>query len=101
MTGEKLWEQQRQVIKELKDENIEKAEEIKTLKGWINGLPQLYVNCVYCGHRFKPNPEVFPSQTDVVREHMEKCSKHPLFQANQKIKELKKVIEELEKRLVV
>jgi len=69
----------------------EYEKKIKQLKDWISDLQSgMYVNCVYCGHRFKPNPEAFPSQAEVLREHMEKCPEHPLFKAKQTIERLGK-----------
>ena len=70
-------------------------EEIKELNNWINDLQAgMYVNCVYCGYRFS-NPEVFPTIQEVLHEHMENCSKHPLFKANQELKRLNSIIKTL------
>ena len=56
--------------------------EIKQAKAWINDLQSgMYINCVYCGHRYGPEGEVPPSMADVLTEHVEQCPKHPLYTA--------------------
>ncbi len=70
--------------------------EIKELDKWIDDLQAgMYINCVYCGHRFKSNPEIYPTMQEVLHEHMENCSKHPLFKANQELKRLNNTINTL------
>jgi len=63
---------------------------IEQLKSWINDLQAgMYINCVYCGHRYGPDDKVPASMADVLKEHIEQCPKHPLFEANQEIERLK------------
>ncbi len=70
------WHMQRALLEK---QNIEIAE----LNKWIDDLQAgMYINCVYCGHRFESNPEVYPSMQDVLKEHMGNCPKHPLSKAN-------------------
>ena len=65
--------------------------EIVQLQNWVNDLQVgMYINCVYCGHRYGPDTEVPASMADVLKEHIEKCLKHPLFQAKKEIEQLKK-----------
>ena len=53
--------------------------ENKRLEDWINDLQAgMYINCVYCGHRYGPDTEVPPTMTDVLKKHIEQCPKHPL-----------------------
>ncbi len=70
--------------------------EIKELNNWINDLQAgMYVNCVYCGYRYGSDSEVPASMADVLKEHIEKCPKHPLFKANQELKRLNSTIKTL------
>ena len=71
------------------------GEEIERLKEWINDLQAgMYINCVYCGHRYGPDTEIPASMADVLKEHIEKCPKHPLFKARQEIKRLEGLIKQ-------
>jgi len=62
---------------ELEEENKELKKEIESLKKWISDLQSgLYINCVYCGHRYPPGtPDV---RDKVLYEHIKECPKHPL-----------------------
>ncbi len=76
---------------ELAHENTTQKIEIGNLKYWVNDLHLgMYINCVYCGHRYGPDKDVPASMADVLKKHIEKCPKHPLYEANQEIEQLKK-----------
>ncbi len=63
--------------------------EIVQLQNWVNDLQAgMYVNCVYCGHRYGAETEVPASMADVLKEHIEQCPEHPLFEARQEIERL-------------
>ncbi len=54
-------------------------EEIAQLKQWIDDLQSgMYINCVYCGHRYGPKDQVPASMADVLKAHIEQCPKHPM-----------------------
>ena len=56
--------------------------ENKRLQQWVKDLQSgMYINCVYCGHRYGPNDEVPASMADVLKAHIEKCPEHPLSHA--------------------
>ena len=58
-------------------ENI--INENENLRRWVNDLQSgMYINCVYCGHRYGPKKNTPVSMSDVLKEHIEKCEKHPL-----------------------
>lgn len=64
-------------------------DELEVARKWINDLQSgMYINCVYCGHRYGPKDETPSSMADVLREHIEKCPKHPLCAARARIEEL-------------
>ncbi len=71
-------------------ERLEK--ELEKATAWINDLQSgMYVNCIYCGHRYGPNDGTTPiSMADVLKEHAEQCSKHPMSILKTELEELKK-----------
>jgi hypothetical protein len=49
------------------------------LEQWVSDLQaDTYINCVYCGHRYGPDSEVPATMADVLKEHVEQCSAHPM-----------------------
>lgn len=49
------------------------------LQQWVNDLQAgMFINCVYCGHRYGPDDEVPESMADVLKEHIEQCPEHPM-----------------------
>ncbi len=64
--------------------------EVERLQAWINDLQSgMCINCVYCGHRYGPDPGTPVAMADVLKQHIEQCSKHPLSQAKAEIERLK------------
>jgi hypothetical protein len=41
----------------------------------------MYINCVYCGHRYGPEDQVKESMQQVLYDHIKVCPKHPLSAA--------------------
>jgi hypothetical protein len=74
-------------VDELKKKN-------KSLEAWIDDLQSgMYINCVYCGHRYGPNSgsdtkDFNLTMRKTLEQHIQECPKHPLFLAKQKIIEL-------------
>jgi hypothetical protein len=69
------------------------AAEIKRLRQWVNDLQSgMYVNCVYCGHRYGPAKETPVSMASVLKAHIEQCPEHPMSK-------LKTENDQLQKRL--
>ncbi|MFW6056852.1 MAG: hypothetical protein ACOC9B_06050 [Chloroflexota bacterium] len=59
---------------------------VLNLKQWVNDLQSgLYINCVYCGHRYGPNDpryeEVDQVPAEVLQTHIRQCPEHPLAKA--------------------
>ena len=49
------------------------------LQAWVHDLQAgMYINCVYCGHRYGPDDEVPATMADALKEHVEQCPKHPM-----------------------
>ncbi len=53
--------------------------EIKRLKSWVADLQSgMYVNCVYCGHRYGPADKVSGPMSEALTRHIEQCPEHPM-----------------------
>jgi hypothetical protein len=49
------------------------------LKAWVTDLQGgMYVNCVYCGHRYGPGETTPVSMADALKEHVQQCPQHPM-----------------------
>ena len=67
------------------------VERSERLQDWVNDLQSgMYINCVYCGHRYGPREDTPESMADVLKAHIEKCPEHPLFHARAEITKLKR-----------
>lgn len=67
-----LLKRQREQITLLESQNAE-------MEAWIDDLQSgMYVNCVYCGHRYGPKEDTPVSMADVLKAHIAKCPKHPM-----------------------
>ncbi len=63
--------------------------DVDRLQQWVNDLlAGMYVNCVYCGHRYGPNKDTPVAMADVLKAHIEQCPEHPLAEARARIAEL-------------
>ena len=68
--------------------------EIKRLDAWVNDLQSgMYINCVYCGHRYGPQDKVPCSMAEALKKHIEQCPKHPMSALKQDLAATNKVIE--------
>lgn len=74
----------------LSPEQIEaQQQEIDRLQRWVNDLQSgMYVNCVYCGHRYGMENDTPVAMADVFKEHIEHCPKHPMSKLKQEIERL-------------
>jgi len=65
------------------------AARIKGLERWVNDLQSgMYINCVYCGHRYGPKDKVPAAMADVLKQHVEQCPKHPMSALKKRMEEL-------------
>ena len=65
------------------------------MKKWVNDLQSgMYINCVYCGHQYGPKENTPISMADVLKQHIEKCPKHPMSKLKTKYADLEKAVEE-------
>ena len=69
------------------------------LEQWIDDLQSgMYINCVYCGHRYGPNSGPSTKKFNItmrkaLEEHISSCPKHPLSAAKDEIATLKEQVE--------
>lgn len=50
------------------------------LEKWVSDLQSgMFVNCVYCGHRYGPADNVPVTMAEALKEHVEQCPAHPYF----------------------
>lgn len=57
-----------------------RAENARLLR-WVQDLQSgMYINCVYCGHRYGPKDEVPVSMAEVLKQHVAHCPEHPMSQ---------------------
>lgn len=62
---------------------MDRVEELQTenerLRRWVNDLQSgMFVNCVYCGHRYGAAEKVQATMADELKLHIAKCEKHPM-----------------------
>ena len=74
---------------QLADEVTELREALERLRQWINDLQAgMYINCVYCGHRYGPDTDVSASMADVLKEHVEQCPEHPMSKLREALEKI-------------
>jgi len=49
----------------------------------------MYINCVYCGHRYGPKDSTPLAMDELLWEHIKTCPKHPRNIVNAKIQKLR------------
>lgn len=65
--------------KDSQDEVERVQNENARLTQWVSDLQSgMYVNCVYCGHRYGPGETTPVSMADALKAHVEQCPKHPM-----------------------
>ncbi len=70
--------------------------EIERLQQWVHDLQSgMYINCVYCGHRYGPDDKVSPTMQQVLYDHITECPKHPLNAAKARIAALEQLLLEI------
>lgn len=69
------------------------------LEQWVADCQSgMYINCVYCGHRYGPREDTPVAMADVLREHIEQCPQHPLSHAKAEIADLRTLLTEAIKK---
>lgn len=53
--------------------------ELRSAWTWIADLQSgMFINCVYCGHQYGPDPGTPVAMADVLKAHVERCPRHPM-----------------------
>lgn len=53
--------------------------ETEKSRRWVDDLQAgMYINCVYCGHRYGPDDQVSATMAQALKEHIGQCPKHPM-----------------------
>jgi hypothetical protein len=74
-------------------ENRFLLEENQRLSRWVEDLQSgMFVNCIYCGHRYGPSNDTPVAIADVLKQHAEQCTQHPLAAATARIARLEKLL---------
>jgi hypothetical protein len=62
-------------------------EELAVAEQWVDDLQSgMYINCVYCGHRYGPDDgDHLVSMRDALEAHIAICEKHPLAECRRKL----------------
>ncbi len=69
------------------------CENCKTLEQWVHDLQSgMFINCVYCGHRYGPDDKVAPTMQQALYDHIAECPKHPLSAAKARIAKLEEAL---------
>lgn len=67
------------VLADFVEDNDRLRAENERLTAWVEDLQSgMYVNCVYCGHRYGPGETTPVSMADALKAHVEQCPEHPM-----------------------
>jgi hypothetical protein len=79
----------------LQDACEELEKKVQQLKAWVEDCQAgMYINCVYCGHRYGPDDEMPAAMADVLKEHIEQCPEHPMSTLKAENERLQKSLKE-------
>lgn len=68
---------------------VETLAEIDRLNAWVADLQSgMFVNCVYCGHRYGPGETTPVSMADALKAHVATCSEHPMAKLRSALEKL-------------
>lgn len=74
--------------------------EVDRLRAWVNDLQSgMYVNCVYCGHRYGPGETTPVTMANALKAHVESCPKHPMSALKARAEAAEQRVRELEEGL--
>jgi hypothetical protein len=72
----KLWRKRVASMQEEYDAMVTERDEARA---WVRDLQSgMYINCVYCGHRYGPEKDTPVAMADVLKEHIAQCPRHPM-----------------------
>ena len=63
--------------------------EKQRLTAWVEDLQSgMYVNCVYCGHRYGPEDKLIGTMGEMLKHHVEQCPQHPMSALKVELREV-------------
>lgn len=63
------------------------------LEQWVHDLQSgMFINCVYCGHRYGPQDEIPATMADALKEHIEQCPKHPMSALKKELDQIRRLL---------
>ncbi len=78
----------------------EQRGEIERLNQWVNDLQSgMSINCVYCGHKYGPDPGTPITMQAVLYKHIAQCPKHPLTAERAKVEQLESQLTEAKEEI--
>lgn len=84
-----------QESKRLKELPFDLIKELGRLREWVHDLQSgMFINCVYCGHRYGPDDEVPSTMADALKEHVEQCPDHPMSKLRAEVVRLEKLYDD-------
>ena len=96
------WEQMVKDGQNVRGELLDAIAEIRRLRKWVNDLQAgMFINCVYCGHRYGPDTEVPASKALILKEHIEVCPDHPMSALKRDLAAHRAVVRELARALEI
>jgi hypothetical protein len=79
---------------------LDAMDDNERLQNWVNDLQSgMYINCVYCGHRYGPSPETPVAMADVLKEHIEVCPKHPMSKLKEENTDARELLQRVQKAI--
>lgn len=64
------------------------------LRQWVADLQsEMYINCVYCGHRYGPAEDTPVAMAEVLRQHIEQCPQHPASKMRERAERAEALLE--------
>lgn len=77
-------------------EHHELKNQVQKLQQWIADLQSgMYINCVYCGHRYGPMESTPVSMAYILKQHIQECDKHPMAQMKRALLTVREILNEL------
>jgi hypothetical protein len=62
------------------------------VRRWVSDLQSgMYVNCVYCGHRYGPDPGTPVAMADVLKAHIQACPRHPMAKMREALRTIRRM----------
>ena len=67
---------------------------VSRLRAWVSDLSAgVYVNCVYCGHRYGPAQTTPVAMAEVLKAHVAECPEHPMSSVVDALRDLNAAID--------